>query len=193
MATRRETQATPRLFGLAWAAGIHLTVCCRCRARSRSRVDVTRGRDETPSSSAPVRPHRGQRSRKCDKSEETATTDGLRSGQTSRRPRRPNGDRSADQNGDDFDRGRQYRLQHHQVHFERMLAGERPRIGQDRDVKAKSRRIAREWTICEGSIGQRYARNMIFLRSSSNPNVISSRFSTSGSGSSRPRRNNRRF
>ena len=108
-------------------------------------------------------------------------------------PRRPNGDRSADQNGDDFDRGRQHRLQHHQVHFKRMLAGERPRIGQDRDVKAKSRRIARESTICEGPIGQRYARNMIFLRSSSNPNVISSRFSTSGSGSSRPRRNNRRF
>ena len=40
--------------------------------------------------------------------------------------------------------------------------GERPRVGQDRDVKAKSRRIAREWTICEGSIAQRYARNYDF-------------------------------
>jgi hypothetical protein len=29
-----------------------------------------------------------------------------------------------------------------------------------------------EWTICEGAIGRRYARNMIFLRNSSNPNVI---------------------
>ena len=34
----------------------------------------------------------------------------------------------ADQNGDDFERRRQHRLQHHQVHFERMLARERPRV-----------------------------------------------------------------
>jgi transposase len=51
----------------------------------------------------------------------------------------------ADQNGDDFDRGtRQHRLHHHQVHFERMLAGEWPRVvadppGQDRRTTAPDR------------------------------------------------------
>ena len=34
----------------------------------------------------------------------------------------------ADQNGHDFERRRQHRLQHDQMHFERMLAGERPRV-----------------------------------------------------------------
>ena len=34
----------------------------------------------------------------------------------------------ADQDGDDFERRRQHRLQHHKVHFERMLAHERPRV-----------------------------------------------------------------
>ena len=30
----------------------------------------------------------------------------------------------ADENGQDFERRRQHRLQHHQMHFERMFAGE---------------------------------------------------------------------
>ena len=34
----------------------------------------------------------------------------------------------ADQYGDDFERRRQHRLQHHEVHFERMLAHERSRV-----------------------------------------------------------------
>ena len=34
----------------------------------------------------------------------------------------------ADQHGDDFERRRQHRLEHYQMHFERMLAHERPRV-----------------------------------------------------------------
>ena len=37
----------------------------------------------------------------------------------------------ADQNGDDLERGRQHRLQHDEVHFERMLARERPRVDEN--------------------------------------------------------------
>ena len=37
----------------------------------------------------------------------------------------------ADQNRDDFERRRQHRLQHHEMHFERMLAHERPRVDDD--------------------------------------------------------------
>ena len=37
----------------------------------------------------------------------------------------------ADENGNDLERGRQHRLQHHEMHFERMLARERPRVDED--------------------------------------------------------------
>ncbi len=40
--------------------------------------------------------------------------------------------RVADQDRQDFKRGRHHRLQHHQMHLERMLADERPRVGRRR-------------------------------------------------------------
>ena len=68
------------------------------------------------------------RSRKCDRSDETAITV---SGPPQTRRKASATDLRigvADQDGDDFERRRQHRLEHDQMHFERMLAGERPRI-----------------------------------------------------------------
>jgi hypothetical protein len=43
----------------------------------------------------------------------------------------------ADQNGDEFEGRRQHSLQHDQMHFERMLAGERPRVDDNSGLPRK--------------------------------------------------------
>ena len=61
----------------------------------------------------------------------------------------------ADEDGNDLERGRQHRLQHHEMHFERVLAGERPRDRRRRPAPWRARH-ARSRATCASPSGVRH-------------------------------------